>query len=1349
MTKIKNTKKGMAKKTLSMSLVVAMLATSNVPVWAAEFSDGTDAAVTSEAEAPAVDTADEFSDNAAEAPVVADDTTDVPVAQVAEGYTVNTNMELKSVDWASNLELSKKEGVKDDAKFEILDKNTVAVDPTKVEIYSGDNLWKSVNVAKPVGTETVSDVLNTALSNATTDGLGLDAYKYSKQVTVKVYVGDTSVYEVSATVKPVNIKDWTVTRKLDKGEAENPEYNGKIQSPTVTVTKTGYTNPASVIVKFDDEKDAKNADTYTYYVEGVEADGYVGEAKGSTADNNTFTITPATPTDSNLSVVISGDTTYNGINAAPKVVITDKLTNTVLPTELYDVKVNTDKKDVGSYKNTDLTITLKASAKVGTDTKETKNNFAAVNVASLATGEYKINALDLSKLGESYTITVAARTPKDGVPTWSNLTFVDKSGKTVDDITKVLPTADLEIVASNYNKVGTATLTIRPKNQDTSTKNITGEYTMNYSVVGGVIDPEQVAFPANTKIGTADPLTSKTSLKAAEDKITAVLGDVDKQKAGTVTYTGSALEPLKDAFSNLVLNADLPTVTPKKLVLGTDYDITYTDNTDSYAVSGKVAKVTLTFKGDYTGTIVYKFKINQATAHVDNKDIEYTAGKTSYDAVAEVYTLDSNNKKVAVPEKEYSVTTTKKATLKDKTATGVVVFENKNYVIYDVQANTNKTEDGRWFKNVSSSVVEKDLKKCTATVEGSYVFTGEAVNPKLIVKDGDVVLVEGTDYEVISKTGTNAGVAHVTIKGKGNYIGTLTADYTIAKANLTNATVTSKNKDEKNFDISYSGYPVNVFPLKEVKIGNTTLKVYDPVKKEGDYTVSWDENAVEVGTYNFTISAVASSTKVEGEYKGTFKITAFDLKGAFAKKLDLTPVTGVLDTSVTGAAYTGQAITIDNFKTKYVIVKKDKKGNPTKTVLTEGKDYRLEYTNNVDAGTATVTAYGIGNYAAIDPNTGKAAELAKMQFTIKEKDSIKSDWVKKISDVEYAGGLAVEPEVVIIDEKENRLVQGVDYTVETAVTNVTADADGNGKIDDNERLTNKQVTIKGKGAYVLATNFSIPDSCKWKVTKKDFANTTISVDKDNNVTVMNGTVVVPSSEYDVKFSDDKKKVTVTAKADSKNYTGSKEITIESAKVGQAMIANVVVKGNTVTPVLSSEVEEAVGYDYVIATEEDYKNGRVGVSKNILKTNTDFHYVQQGTYYAYCHAWKRNAEGKKVFGEWSNIVKFTVTATTPSTPTVKSVKVKGSTVTVTYTTSEDATGYDVVLGSAVKKVNGEKRPVDYGTLVKKNIKGNVVTATFKNVPAGKYYAGVHSFNKTSENGSKVFSKWSNSKAVTVK
>ena len=68
----------MAKKTLSMSLVVAMLATSNVPVWAAEFSDGSDAVAT---EAPAAET---FSDETAEAPVVEDTTDNTAVATAAE-----------------------------------------------------------------------------------------------------------------------------------------------------------------------------------------------------------------------------------------------------------------------------------------------------------------------------------------------------------------------------------------------------------------------------------------------------------------------------------------------------------------------------------------------------------------------------------------------------------------------------------------------------------------------------------------------------------------------------------------------------------------------------------------------------------------------------------------------------------------------------------------------------------------------------------------------------------------------------------------------------------------------------------------------------------------------------------------------------------------------------------------------------------------------------------------------------------------------------------------------------------------------------------------------------------------
>ena len=100
MTKIKNTKKGMAKKTLSMSLVVAMLATSNVPVWAAEFSDGTDISTfSSEAEAPVVD--NEVTDDTASAQTIVDDSSDattpsVSIVAASDVATVGETLRVKS-----------------------------------------------------------------------------------------------------------------------------------------------------------------------------------------------------------------------------------------------------------------------------------------------------------------------------------------------------------------------------------------------------------------------------------------------------------------------------------------------------------------------------------------------------------------------------------------------------------------------------------------------------------------------------------------------------------------------------------------------------------------------------------------------------------------------------------------------------------------------------------------------------------------------------------------------------------------------------------------------------------------------------------------------------------------------------------------------------------------------------------------------------------------------------------------------------------------------------------------------------------------------------------------------------
>ena len=90
-----------------------------------------------------------------------------------------------------------------------------------------------------------------------------------------------------------------------------------------------------------------------------------------------------------------------------------------------------------------------------------------------------------------------------------------------------------------------------------------------------------------------------------------------------------------------------------------------------------------------------------------------------------------------------------------------------------------------------------------------------------------------------------------------------------------------------------------------------------------------------------------------------------------------------------------------------------------------------------------------------------------------------------------------------------------------------------------------------------------------------------------------------------------------------------------------------------------------------------------------------------------------------------------------------------TIKVTYKAAANATGYDVVLGTGSKKENGETRPYQYGNHKKLNLKEGTVTATFKNVPKGTWVVGMHAFNRTSEDGKKVFSPWSNLKKATVK
>ncbi len=191
------------------------------------------------------------------------------------------------------------------------------------------------------------------------------------------------------------------------------------------------------------------------------------------------------------------------------------------------------------------------------------------------------------------------------------------------------------------------------------------------------------------------------------------------------------------------------------------------------------------------------------------------------------------------------------------------------------------------------------------------------------------------------------------------------------------------------------------------------------------------------------------------------------------------------------------------------------------------------------------------------------------------------------------------------------------------------------------------------------------------------------------------------------------------------------------------ISSVKVTGNSIKVARGKGAANAVSYEFAIGKKKDSASKKSFVRNP--QEEDDFFYLKKGTYYAFCRG-VREIGGKKIYGPWSSAKAFQVKAVTPSTPKIVRVQEKYGTVKVTYTKCANATGYDVVLGKTMGYVNREYRPLNYGKLVQKAYKGSTVTVTFTNVPSGKYYVGLHAYNRTSADKKKVFSPWSEVKHI---
>ena len=371
--------------------------------------------------------------------------------------------------------------------------------------------------------------------------------------------------------------------------------------------------------------------------------------------------------------------------------------------------------------------------------------------------------------------------------------------------------------------------------------------------------------------------------------------------------------------------------------------------------------------------------------------VTVTASANGYDSVSKdvkivVSKKSLNNGLLTLSETSYVYDGTYKKPAATVTFGGKVLQEGKDYTIsYRNNLNVGVTTviatgmgDYTGYTSKNFTITKRAMTGGTVSVASSVSFTGSNITPSVTVKVAGRTLTSGTDYTVSYSNNKNVGTSNVYVYGKGNYSGSLSAKFDIVPA---------KQQIQK-LETRYKGFYIDWAQ----KGSATGYDVEYSVNSNMSGAVSKHLTANKPDT--LTVSGlsgdkvyyvrVRSYTNVNGKvYYGAWS----DVKSIKTANNDITKASV---SGISTKAFTGKAIT------QNVTVKV---GN---TVLKNGTDYTVSYSNNKKVGKATVKITGKGKYGGVITKTFKInpAKQEIQKLTAKSK-AFFVDWAQKGSATGY------------------------------------------------------------------------------------------------------------------------------------------------------------------------------------------------------------------------------------------------------------------------------------------------------------------------------------------------------------
>ena len=405
-----------------------------------------------------------------------------------------------------------------------------------------------------------------------------------------------------------------------------------------------------------------------------------------------------------------------------------------------------------------------------------------------------------------------------------------------------------------------------------------------------------------------------------------VTGHKDGDDLGSYEWTGNEVEP----ELNLTCNHCGETLAENR-----DYELEYTgDRTEPGKVTVKVIG-TRDYEG-WTQSFTYTIK-NKTFSFEDHKDgedlgaVEYTGSEVRY-PISNV--TDKTGK-----------------TLSEGTDYKLVYSDNTKPGVANVQIIGLNDYDGCTL-SFTYTIVDHDGESgfhnnlyTDGADMGSYAYTGEEVKPSIGLMYSNynqTFLIEGVDYKVEYSNNINPGVATAKVIGIGRYTGhEMSFTYTIKNKSF----AAKDHKDGENLGtLKWTG------KAQTIKLGD----MIDPIdghvlKEETDYKIVYSDN-VDAGTAKAEVIG-------SGYYEGsslTFYYTIEKQHGwnGFYSK-------GHKDGESLGTfKWTGNTVLIDP----------DMRCSHCDKELQENVDYKIEYSNNIDPGVASMKIIGMGDYKGYELN---------------------------------------------------------------------------------------------------------------------------------------------------------------------------------------------------------------------------------------------------------------------------------------------------------------------------------------------------------------------------------------------